>query len=82
MATQKETLLDASAACDSITQNQKKVLIYIWEDINTGMGEHKYREIEMKTFLLMTGSGPLMILTSHGAIENSILLDKLLAKGN
>jgi hypothetical protein len=27
---QKETLLDASAACDSITQNQKKVLIYIY----------------------------------------------------
>ena len=45
------------------------------------MGGHKYREIEMKTFLLMTGSGPLMILTSHGSIENSILLDKLLAKG-
>lgn len=35
----------------------------------------------MKTFLLMTGSGPLMILTSHESIENSILLDKLLAKG-
>jgi len=35
----------------------------------------------MKTFLLMTGSGPLMILTSHGSIENLILLDKLLAKG-
>ena len=35
----------------------------------------------MKTFLLMTGSGPMMILTSHGTIENSILLDKLLAKG-
>lgn len=35
----------------------------------------------MKTFLLMTGSGPLMILTSHGSIENPILLDKLLAKG-
>jgi len=35
----------------------------------------------MKSFLLMTGSGPLMILTSHGTIENSILLDKLLAKG-
>ena len=40
-----------------------------------------YREIEMKTFLLMTGSGPLIILTSHDDIENSILLDKLLAKG-
>lgn len=35
----------------------------------------------MKTFLLMTGSGPLMILTSHRSIENSVLLDKLLAKG-
>ena len=35
----------------------------------------------MKTFLLMTGSGPLMILTSHGHIENSIFLEKLLSKG-
>lgn len=35
----------------------------------------------MKSFLLMTGSGPLVILTSHDAIENSVLLDKLLAKG-
>lgn len=35
----------------------------------------------MKTFLLMTGSSPIMILTSHGSIENSILLDKLAAKG-
>ena len=35
----------------------------------------------MKTFLLMTGSGSLMILTSHGSIENTILLDKLEAKG-
>jgi len=35
----------------------------------------------MKSFLLMTGGGPLMILTSHGSIENPILLDKLLAKG-
>ena len=35
----------------------------------------------MKSFLLMTGSGPLNILTSHGSIENSILLEKLLAKG-
>ena len=35
----------------------------------------------MKTFLLMTGGGPLMILTTHGSIENSILLDKLLSKG-
>jgi hypothetical protein len=29
----------------------------------------------------MTGSGPLMILTSHGSIENPILLEKLMAKG-
>jgi len=35
----------------------------------------------MKTFLLMTGNGPLLILTSHASIENSILLRKLLAKG-
>lgn len=35
----------------------------------------------MKSFLLMTGSGTLIILTSHSSIENSILLDKLLAKG-
>jgi len=35
----------------------------------------------MKSFLLMTGSGTLNILTSHNSIENSILLDKLLAKG-
>ena len=35
----------------------------------------------MRSFLLMTGSGPLIILTSHDSIENSILLDKLLAKG-
>jgi hypothetical protein len=35
----------------------------------------------MKSFLLMTGSGPLIILTSHDSIENLILLDKLLAKG-
>ena len=35
----------------------------------------------MKSFLLITGSSPLVILTSHGSIENPILLDKLLAKG-
>ena len=35
----------------------------------------------MKSFLLMTGSGTLIILTSHNSIENSILLDKLRAKG-
>ena len=35
----------------------------------------------MKSFMLMTGGGPIVILTSHGSIENPILLDKLLAKG-
>lgn len=35
----------------------------------------------MKTFLLITGSSPLVILTSHGSIENSVLLEKLLSKG-
>jgi hypothetical protein len=35
----------------------------------------------MKSFLLMTSNGPLVILSSHGSIENPILLDKLLAKG-
>jgi len=35
----------------------------------------------MKSFLLMTGSGPLIILTSHDSIESSTLLEKLLVKG-
>jgi hypothetical protein len=35
----------------------------------------------MKVFMLMTGSGPLMILTSHDSIEDPQILDKLLAKG-
>ena len=35
----------------------------------------------MKTFMLMTGGGPLVILTSHNSIENEVLLDKLHAKG-
>ncbi|MBT8048301.1 MAG: hypothetical protein HKN57_08475 [Xanthomonadales bacterium] len=35
----------------------------------------------MRSFMLMTGSGPLIILTSHSSIENSILLEKLMAKG-
>jgi hypothetical protein len=35
----------------------------------------------MKSFLLMTGSGPLVILTSHHSIEDENLLDKLLVKG-
>ena len=35
----------------------------------------------MNSFLLMTGSGPLMILTSHASIEDDKLLEKLLVKG-
>jgi hypothetical protein len=35
----------------------------------------------MKSFLLMTGSGPLLILTSHESIETHGLLDKLRVKG-
>ena len=35
----------------------------------------------MNSFLLMTGSGPLMILTSYKSIEDEKLLEKLLAKG-
>jgi hypothetical protein len=35
----------------------------------------------MKTFMLMTGSGPLMILTSHASIEEPLLLEKLTSKG-
>jgi hypothetical protein len=49
--------------------------------ISIGEMSYWYQEIEMKSFLLMTGSGPLIILTSHDSIENSILLEKLLAKG-
>ena len=35
----------------------------------------------MNAFLLMAGSGPILILTSHRSIEDKSLLDKLLAKG-
>jgi len=35
----------------------------------------------MKVFMLMTGSGPLVILTSHQSIEDAALLGKLAAKG-
>lgn len=35
----------------------------------------------MKAFLLMTGSGSLVILTSHITIEDTPLLEKLQAKG-
>ena len=35
----------------------------------------------MKVFLLYTGSGPLVILTSHESIEDRRLLEDLAAKG-
>ena len=35
----------------------------------------------MKVFMLYTGSGPIVILTSHKKIEDPALLDKLAAKG-
>ncbi|MEW7992873.1 MAG: hypothetical protein AB2652_10370 [Candidatus Thiodiazotropha endolucinida] len=35
----------------------------------------------MNTFMLMTGSGPLMILTSHTSIEDPLILEKLASKG-
>ncbi|MEN8178248.1 MAG: hypothetical protein ABFS39_06455 [Pseudomonadota bacterium] len=35
----------------------------------------------MKVFMLMAGSGPLVILTSHTSIEDPLTLEKLAAKG-
>jgi len=35
----------------------------------------------MKVFMLMAGSGPLVILTSHTSIEEPLVLEKLAAKG-
>jgi hypothetical protein len=35
----------------------------------------------MKAFMLFTGSGPLVILTSHDAVTEPGLLDKFRAKG-
>lgn len=35
----------------------------------------------MKVFMLITGSGPLMIMTSYTAIEDERLLEKLKVKG-
>ena len=35
----------------------------------------------MKAYMLMTGSGALMILSSHTSIEDAVLLEKLAAKG-
>ena len=35
----------------------------------------------MRVFLLMTASGPLMILSSHTSIEDPVIIEKLDAKG-
>ena len=35
----------------------------------------------MKAMMLITGSGPLVILTSHDSVTNPALLEKLRAKG-
>jgi hypothetical protein len=35
----------------------------------------------MKSFLLMTGSGPIVILTKYNSIEDPVLLEKLQLKG-
>jgi hypothetical protein len=35
----------------------------------------------MKVFMLMAGSGPVVILTSQGSIEDAVILEKLAAKG-
>ena len=35
----------------------------------------------MKAFMLMAGSGPLMILSSYDSIEEPAILEKLAAKG-
>jgi len=37
--------------------------------------------IDMKTFLLFTGTGPLLVLSSHSSVEDPIFLQKLNAKG-
>ena len=35
----------------------------------------------MRVFMLMAGSGPLVILTSHASIQDPVVLEKLAAKG-
>ena len=35
----------------------------------------------MKTFLLFTGTGPLLVLSSHASVEDPVFLKKLEAKG-
>ena len=35
----------------------------------------------MKTFLLFSGSSPLLVLSSHDSVEDEVFLEKLEAKG-
>ena len=35
----------------------------------------------MKAYLVFSGSGPIVILTSHPSVEHPVLLEKLQAKG-
>ena len=35
----------------------------------------------MKTFLLFSGSGPLLVLSSHNSVDDKVFLAKLEAKG-
>ena len=35
----------------------------------------------MKAYLVFSGSGPIVILTSHPSVEHPVLLEKLTAKG-
>jgi len=37
--------------------------------------------IRMKAYLILSGSGPMVVLTSYGSIENPALLEKLASKG-
>jgi hypothetical protein len=38
-------------------------------------------KVEMKAILLLTASGPLMVLTSYGSVEDAQLVEKLKVKG-
>jgi hypothetical protein len=43
--------------------------------------DHAHQEVNMKIGLLFTGSGPLVIATSHNSLTDSAFLEKLRAKG-
>jgi hypothetical protein len=43
--------------------------------------KHQAGVMPMKAFMLFTGSGPLVVLTSHDAITDPALLGKFAAKG-